>query len=158
MKKLLSILFLFALVTSAVVVPTVNAEAQSTMAQTDPAGAVSTVNTNADTSIHSIALAGQTFNYKYLTFTLAGTKTSGTVLGVAYLQGSNDNSRWFSVYASKDGKLADTTTIQGMTDTDNNLLWIVQGTKYRYYRVVVITQGTQVSSYVCRLLGRKQEN
>lgn len=158
MKKLLSIFLMVALIGSAVTLPTISVKAQVAMAQTDPAGATSTVNTNADTSDHSITLAGQTFNYKYLTFTLAGTKTSGTVLGVAMLQGSDDNSRWFSVYASKDGKLADTTTIQGMTDTDNNLLWIVQGTKFKYYRIRVITQGTQVSSYACKMLGRKVEN
>ncbi len=150
MKKFLSLILVIAIAFAS--------NAQITMTQTDPAGTAATVNTNADTSYHKVDLSGQTFNYKYLNFTLAGTKTSGTVLGTAALQGSNDNSRWFSVYASKDGKLADTTTIQGMTDTDNNLLWIVQGTKFRYYRLVVITQGTQVSSYVCRLLARKVEN
>ena len=150
MKKFLSIILVFTLAFAA--------NAQVTMTQTDPAGASASIHTNSDTSYHKVDLAGNTFNYKYLSVTLAGTKTSGTVLGVAYLQGSNDNSRWFSVYASKDGKLADTTTIQGIGDTDASLLWIAQGTKFRYYRVVVITQGTQVSSYVCRLLGRKQEN
>lgn len=151
MKKfLLSILVIITFATVA--------NSQVLMAQTDPAGSAATVNTNADTSYHTIDLPGQTFNYKYLTFVLKGTKTSGTVLGVANLYGSHDNSRWFPVYASKDGKLADTTTIQGIGDTDADLLWIVQGTKFRYYRVRVITQGTQVSSYICRLLGRKQEN
>lgn len=158
MKKFLYVIVAMLMVVGFTAIPTAKLKAQSTMTQTDPAGASSTVNTNADTSYHTVNLGGQTFNYKYLTIALAGTKTSGTVLGVAYLQGSHDNSRWFSVYASKDGKLADTTTIQGMTDTDNNLLWIVSGTKFRYYRVVVITVGTQVSSYTCRLLGRKVEN
>ncbi len=134
------------------------ANAQSIMTQTDPAGASASVNTNADTSYHKVDLAGQTFNYKYLSITVAGTKTSGTVLGIATLWGSNDNSRWFPVYASKDGKLADTTTAQGIGDVDADLLYVVTGTKFRYYRVRVITQGTQVSSYVCRLLGRKVEN
>jgi len=158
MKKLLSILFLVALVFSAVTLPTISTQAQVLLAQTDPAGSAATVNTNADTSYHTASLAGQTFNYKYLTFTSAGTKTSGTVLGIASLWGSNDNSRWFAVYASKDGKLADTTTAQGIGDADTDLLWVVQGTKFRYYRIRVITQGTQVSSYAVRMLGRKVEN
>jgi hypothetical protein len=158
MKKFFYLIAAMFMVVGFTAIPSAKLKAQSIMAQTDPAGAAATVNTNADTSYHAVDLAGQSFNYKYLTITLKGTKTSGTVLGTAALQGSNDNSRWFSVYASKDGKLADTTTIQGMTDTDNNLLWIVSGSKFRYYRVVVITQGTQVSSYVCRLLGRKVEN
>ena len=150
MKKLLSLLL--------VVTFAMAANSQVVMTQTDPAGASASVNTNADTSYHKVDLTGQTFNYKYITVALAGTKTSGTVLGIATLWGSHDNSRWFPVYASKDGKLADTTTAQGIGDVDADLLWVVSGTKFRYYRVRVITQGTQVSSYVCRLLGRKQEN
>lgn len=150
MKKLLSLILVVSFAFAV--------QAQSVMTQTDPAGAAATVNTNADTSYHTVSFAGQTFNYKYLTITVAGTKTSGTVLGVTNLYGSNDNSRWFPVYASKDGKLADTTTIQGIGDTDADILYVVTGTKFRYYRVRVITVGTQVSSYVCRVLGRKVEN
>jgi hypothetical protein len=135
-----------------------NACAQSTMAETDPAGATSTVNTNADTSYHTIQLAGQTFNYDVLTFILKGTKTSGTVLGHASLWGSNDNSRWFAVYGSKNLILADTTTAQAIGDESADLLWRVSKTNFRYYRIRVITYGTQVSSYDCTLLGRKVPN
>ena len=77
MKKFLSIILVFTLAFAA--------NAQVTMTQTDPAGASASVNTNADTSYHKVDLGGNTFNYKYLSVTLAGTKTSGTVLGVAYL-------------------------------------------------------------------------
>lgn len=150
MKKLLSLIL--------VIVFAMAANSQVVMTQTDPAGAAATVNTNGDTSYHKVDLAGQTFNYQYVTITVAGTKTSGTVAGTVTLWGSNDNSRWFAAYGSSTAALSDTVTTQNLTDADNNLQFLVTGTRYRYYRVRVITTGTQVSSYVCRLLGRKVPN
>lgn len=135
-----------------------DAKAQVLMAQTDPAGATSTVNTNADTSYHSITLSGQTFNYDKITITVAGTKTSGTVAGNVIIQGSNDNSRWFTLYGRTNALPLDTTYTQALTDADNNLVWHFSNTYWKYMRVRVITSGTQVSSYACRFLGRKVPN
>lgn len=133
-------------------------KAQSLMAQTDPAGSTATVNTNADTSYHTIDLAGQTNNFNYLSFFIKGTKTSGTVAGAVTLWGSADNVRWYAVYGASTAQFADTVTTKTLTDGDVDFQFLVNKTFYRYYRVRVITSGTQVSSYACRLLGRKVPN
>lgn len=158
MKKLFSIAILFTLTFGAVVFSTANVKAQTTLAQTDPAGASATVNTNADTSYHLIDMAGNNNNFKYLNFVIKGTKTSGTVAGAITLWGSIDNSRFFPVYAQTNASSVDTTTSIALTDASVDACFIVSGTKWRYYRVRVITTGTQVSSYVVKLLGRKVEN
>jgi len=132
--------------------------AQTTMTQTDPAGASATVNTNADTSYHLAQLAGQTNNFNELTFVLKGTKTSGTVGGTATLWGSNDNSRWFAVYGSTPAVPDTLITSVTLANSDNDGIIIVDKTRFRYYRWRVITTGTQVSSYVCTVLGRKVPN
>ena len=158
MKKFLSLILIAAFTFAS----TQKSMAQITLAQTDPAGATSTVNTNADTSYHTVSLAGQTFNYEIINFTLKGTKTSGTVAGAATLWGSNDNSNWFAVYAKTNASTADTTTSQTLTDGNNNFCWIISrgsvSTAWRYYRVRVITSGTQVSAYTVYMLGRKVPN
>lgn len=158
MKKLFSIILISCLTFGAVVVSAFKSDAQVTMAQTDPAGASATVNTNADTSYHTVDLAGQTNNYNTLSFFIKGTKTSGTVAGNVTLWGSADNSRWYAVYGASTAAFADTVTTKTLTDGDVDFQFLVNKTYYRYYRVRVITSGTQVSSYVCRLLGRKVPN
>lgn len=134
------------------------AQAQITLTEKDPAGATSTVNTNADTSYHSVDLGGQNNNFEYLTFSIKGTKTSGTVAGAITLWGSNDNSKWFAVYGASTSQMADTVTTQSLSDGDNDKIFIVNKTRFRYYRVRVITTGTQVSAYDCLMLGRKVPN
>lgn len=158
MKKLFSIILLATLTFGTIAFSSVKAKAQTTMAQTDPAGATSTVNTNADTSYHSITLTGNTNNFNELNFSIKGTKTSGTVAGAVTLWGSVDNSRWFAVYGASTAAMADTVTTQSLTDASVDLQFIVNKTRYAYYRVRVITSGTQVSSYACKLLGRKVPN
>lgn len=151
MKKLFSIILALSLFAF-------TADAQQTLTQTDPAGASASVNTNADTSYHTVDLAGQTRNYEWLNFVTKGTKTSGTVAGTVTLWGSMDNSRWIAVYGSSTTALSDTVTTQNLSDGDTNLSFFVRNTHFRYYRVRVITTGTQVSSYVTYLLGRKVPN
>lgn len=159
MKKLFSIILLIACTFAATIITSTKADAQITLAQTDPAGASATVNTNADTSYHLVDLAGQTNNYNELSFFIKGTKNSGTIsTSAATLWGSADNVRWYPVYGASTSAMADTVTTQSIADSDNNLLFIVNKTRYRYYRVRIITTGTQSSSYVCRLLGRKVPN
>lgn len=155
MKKIFSIAILFVLTTSALVLSSTKTSAQSLLPQTDPAGAVSTVNTNGDTSYHSVDLAGNTFNYNTMTFAIKGTKTSGTVAGACTLWGSMDNSRWYPVYGASTNALADTVTTKSLTDGDVDFAFYVRNVWFRYYRVRVITTGTQVSTYAVRLLGRK---
>jgi len=150
MKKLFSLILLVGLA--------FYAGAQQTLTQTDPAGASATVNTNADTSYHTVDLAGQTRNYEWLNFAVKGTKTSGTVAGTVTLWGSMDNSRWYAVYGSSTSALSDTVTTQNLSDASVDLGFFVRNTHFRYYRVRVITTGTQVSSYTCYLLGRKVPN
>lgn len=129
---------------------------QTTMTQTDPAGASATVNTNADTSYHALDLAGNINNFKHITIAVAGTKTSGTVAGTCVPYGSLDGSRWFALYGKTNALMgADTTSSQSLANSDNDITWHFDNTRWRYYRVRVITTGTQVSSYVVRLLGRK---
>lgn len=158
MKKLFAILVLATFTFAFTAAPSISLKAQTTMTQTDPSGAAATVNTNVDTSYHTVTLAGQTNNYQHLTFTIKGTKTSGTVGGAVTLWGSNDNSRWFAVYGASTAAKSDTVTTQSLSNGDNDLQFLVTGTDYVYYRVRVITSGTQVSSYVCKLLGRKVPN
>ncbi len=145
MKKFLSIILIAGLAFGF----SAEIKAQQVMTQTGTSGASKTTHTNADTSYHKLDLAGSVNNYHHITIAVAGTKTSGTVGGTALLQGSLDNSRWFTV--------TDTANVgsQSLTDGDNNLVWKLSGSAFRYYRVRIYTTGTQVSSYVCRLLGRK---
>lgn len=162
MKKLFAIFLMFCLTIAAVSIPCAKAKAQTVLAQTDPSGATSTTNTNADTSYHTIDMAGSNNNFSILNFVMKGTKTSGTVAGAATLWASMDNSRWFALYGRTSASTTDTTTSQALTDGDTNFFWILadagSATRWRYYRVRVITTGTQVSTYQVRLLGRKVAN
>lgn len=151
MKKLLFVAFLIGFCSFV-------SHSQVTMTQTDPAGASATVNTNADTSYHLVQLAGQTNNFNELTFTLKGTKTSGTVGGTATLWASNDNVRWYAVYGFTPAVPDTLITSITLANSDNDGIIIVDKTRFRYYRWRVITTGTQVSSYVGYVLGRKVPN
>lgn len=149
MKKLFSILLLIALTAFA-------GHSQQIMPQTDPAGATASVNTNADTSYHTIDLYGQANNFAIMQIVVAGTKTSGTVGGAVTLWGSVDNSRWFAIYAGTPAVPDTLITSVTLTDGDNNIAFQLTGPpRWRYIRTRVITSGTQVSSYVSRILGRK---
>lgn len=151
MKKLLSALVILFLATGV--------HAQTLMAETDPAGATSTVNTNGDTSYHTITLSGNINNYAILNFSIYGTKLTGTISGGAVtLWGSNDNSHWKAVYGASTAAMADTVTSQSLANSDTNFEFLVTNTWYKYYRVRVITTGTQTSSYDCYLTARKNPN
>lgn len=158
MKKLIPILLMAIFMLATIFFSATKAGAQTTLTQTSTAGVAKTTHTNADTSYHSIDLAGNTNNFNILTFTVKGTKTLGTVGGTVTLWGSNDNSRWFAVYGASTAAMSDTVTTQSLADSDNDKVFLVTGTRFRYYRVKVITSGTQVSTYVCKLLARKVAN
>jgi hypothetical protein len=149
MKKILVLASLLLLISAS--------HGQTTMTQTDPAGASASVNTNADTSYHTLDLAGNVYNYRHITIAVAGTKTSGTVAGACVPYGSLDGSRWFPLYGRTPALMgADTTSSQSLSNGDNDIAWHFDYSRWRYYRVRVITSGTQVSSYVVRLQGRKE--
>jgi environmental stress-induced protein Ves len=137
MKPFIALLLIFSLALFA----SPPAHSQSTMT------ASKNILTNADTSTHQLDLAGQINNFEVITVQVIGTKTSGTVAGTAVLTGSLDGTNYFAVGA-------DTLTLANVAT--NSKVWQVDKSRYRYYRVKVITSGTQVSSYVCKLFGRKQ--
>ena len=152
MKKFIAIFLMFSLTLAAVSI-----QAQTLVTQTSTAGASKTTHTDADTSYHTIDLAGSTNNFAILNFVLKGTKTSGTVGGSAILYASMDNSRWFHVTPDAG---SDTATL---ANGDNNFYWKFtgatgSGAHWRYYRLIVKTSGTQVSTYQVRMLGRKVAN
>jgi len=109
--------------------------------------ASSATNTNAVTTTHTITLAGETNNFECLTFELTGTKVSGTPAGTAVLYGSVTGTNYEAIGA-------DTLTIANQTT--NYYVWKLDKTRYKYYKVAVVTTGTQVSTWACYLLGRKQ--
>lgn len=140
----------FLIISAALMLATAPAvTAQSTMAQKSTAGVTKTTHTNADTSYHSIDLGGEATNYDLLTIQLTGTKTSGTVGGTAVPYGSLDNSRWFQLYDK------DSVSSKTLANSNNEFVWQFDKTRFRYYRMIVITTGTQVSAYTNYLLGRK---
>lgn len=133
---------------------------QLTMTQTDPAGATATVNTNDDTSYHTLDLAGDVYNYDIISIALRGVKNSGTISGGSCVPyGSMDGSNWFQLYGKTNSSMAvDTTSSRTLTDGSHDFVWHFDKTRWRYYRIRVITTGTQSSTYTCRLLGRKVAN
>lgn len=106
--------------------------------------------TNTDT-----AYMRASFNGVYnLQFRLTMTKISGTVGGAAILQGTNvanpSEGDWFTLTGSDNG--ASSSQYQGASATISNATasywWNVPKTQatYQYYRIRVITSGTQVSA------------
>lgn len=71
-------------------------------------------------------------------------KISGTVAGSAYVQGSLDNVNWFTV--------SDTLTLADATQVK---IWALGTAQHLYYRVRVVTSGTQRSLPSAIVLFRK---
>jgi len=137
MKKILSFCLILAI--GLFVAQTTNAQLTMT--------ASSNTNTNAVTQTHIATLGGEINNFDIMTIQVIGTKTSGTPAGTAVLYGSVDNSNYVAIGA-------DTLTIANQTT--NSHYWYLTKTPYKYYKVAVATTGTQVSTWVAYLLGRKQ--
>jgi hypothetical protein len=148
MKKILSILLAVLLISISF---TSNAQTTGTIYGTS--GSTRTgVHTNADTTYHQWTLSGNINNYDLLTIVLKGTKTSGTVGGTAVPFGSLDGSRWIQIYDK------DSTSSQSFSDGDNDKVWRFDKTRWTYYRIRVYSTGTEVATYSCLLLGRKNPN
>jgi hypothetical protein len=85
------------------------------------------------------------------TFDFTVTKISGTVAGTALLQGSLDNSTWFTIT----GNTTYCASCQGASATVTNTTgtkhyqWYVphSATNYPFYQVQVISSGTMTASY-----------
>lgn len=107
----------------------------------------SATNTNAVTQTHLATLGGEINNFDIMTLQVIGTKVSGTPAGTVVVYGSIDNSNYVAIGA-------DTLTIANQTT--NSHYWYFTKTLYKYYKVAVVTTGTQVSTWVAYLLGRKQ--
>ena len=103
-----------------------------------PMSASQTTLTNADTSYLTATPGGG----KFVSLQLNITKVSGTVAGSVLVQSSNDASSW---YTSTDTAHA---VIGAYTITDGNQskFWELGEQRSRYYRLRVITTGTQVST------------
>ncbi|MDP1763067.1 MAG: hypothetical protein Q8L07_04200 [Sediminibacterium sp.] len=78
-------------------------------------------------------------NGQYQTFSIQFVKdsVSGTVAGYALIQASIDNSHWKDV---------NTDTFTFTNTGSQNYLWDLTKNKYLYYRIKVVTTGTQVST------------
>jgi len=134
MKKLFALMILVAAMAFS------TATAQLTMT------ASSNTNTNAVTQTHIATLSGEVNNYDNITIQVIGTKTSGTPAGTAILYASIDGTNYTAIGS-------DTLTIANQTT--NSHFWTIDKTRYKYYKVAVATTGTQVSTWVAYLLGRK---
>lgn len=123
---------------------------QTTMVQTGTSGAAKTTHTDADTSYHKATLTGTLNNYDIITIQCIGTKTSGTVGGTCVPFGSLDGTNWFQIYDK------DSVSSQSLSNGNNALKWQFDKTRWQYYRIRIYTTGTQASSYICKLFGRKE--
>lgn len=130
----------------------INATAQTTMTQTGTSGASKTTHTNADTSFHLATLTGSINNFDVLNINLIGTKVSGTVGGTAVPFGSIDGTNWFQIYDK------DSVSSQSLANGNNLFQWHFDKTRWQYYRIRIYTTGTQVSTYACKIFGRKNPN
>lgn len=98
--------------------------------------------TNTDTTYLTATITG---SYD-LIFKTTVTKISGTVGGSMLLQGSVDNSIWFTLANSTSniasGQMSDTATVTNATASYH---WRLDNHKWQYYRVRYISSGTQTS-------------
>lgn len=141
MRKLLILLGLIAMSFSA------NAQVVAMKATT---GNTSDTVTNTGTEVLSTQVNG--YN-EVVTVQLTVTKISGTVAGTAILQGSLDGTTWTTLnHASTTGN--DTITLTNVTT--NSAIWVVEPSKYLYYRVSVTGSGTMVARISAKIMARKK--
>lgn len=147
MKKILFLIALFGFLGA------YEAQAQAFTQRMSVSAAEDTL-TNTDTAYLTTSVTG---SYD-LQFKLTVTKISGTVGGAVILQGSNDNSTWFSLNSGDNGaadtQYQDTATVTNGTASYWWNLPKVNAT-YQYYRLRHISSGTQVSAPVGTLYYRK---
>jgi hypothetical protein len=141
MKKLI---FLFALVAFAF---TANAQVVVMKATT---GNSSDTVTNTATETLSAQLNG---SFDVVTVQLTVTKISGTVGGTAILQASLDGTTWTTLNTAAIPQNNDTITLTNVTT--NSCFWVIEPSKYLYYRVSVTGTGTMAARVAAKLLSRK---
>ena len=141
MKKLI---FLFALVAFAF---TANAQVVVMKATT---GNSSDTVTNTATETLSAQLNG---SFDVVTVQLTVTKISGTVGGTAILQASLDGTTWTTLNTAAIPQNNDTITLTNVST--NSCFWVIEPSKYLYYRVSVTGTGTMAARVAAKLLSRK---
>jgi hypothetical protein len=109
--------------------------------------------------------------YLYFTAVSAGynihckavyTRISGTAGGTLLFQGSDDNSNWFTLANNLEGTVssqyADTATFSSLSSGTSTKDFFYAGTKaykYKYFRIRLITSGTQTGSFAGTTYYRK---
>ncbi len=134
MKKLLFVLLLFSISVASITPVASIAQVSLTVSHTPL--------TNGDTSYLTYRIPS---TYSSLAFSAVVTKTSGTVAGTAIPQASIDGVLYQDI--SKD-------TLTFSNKAINYKSWTFDKSYYLYYRVMVITTGSQVSVPTGKLLGR----
>ena len=124
-------LLAFVLLTSFVFTPPASAQIVKSQAVLDPTGAVNNVLTNADTATATFSVDNSVKSFRGFV-----TKTSGSIGGKLYFQGSYGDGYWDSL---------DSLTLTNVTTqykTFNPGVPLI----YASYRIQYITTGTQVST------------
>ncbi len=81
-----------------------------------------------------------------ISFTILGTKISGTATGSVALQGSIDGVQWGPVH---EGTILSSDTLQIANQTTNFYAWSIGSKRFRYYRLcVIIPSSTQSTSWL----------
>lgn len=100
--------------------------------------------TNADTVNLIQQIRGE---WASVAFQVVVSKASGTVAGTARFQGSIDGTNYVDI---------NTDTLALSDQATNTKIWVDTGANYLYYRVNVITSGTQSSAASGSVFRRKQ--
>lgn len=80
-----------------------------------------------------------------VSFTIVGTKISGTPAGSIALQGSIDGVQWGPVH---EGTILSSDTLQVANQTTNSYAWSIGSKRFRYYRLcIIIPSSTQSTSW-----------
>ena len=150
MKKIITLL-------SLIVLTTIIAQAQSfkpltlTAQKADLTACTKDTTVNTDTSY---LVTGLITSYSDLEFNIVNTKLTGTSGGTIIVQGSPDNSNWYTMVNDKTQSLInDTTTVSNTT----RFQFVVKTHPYQYYRIRYISSGTQ-TSVMTGLVYIKQHN
>lgn len=132
-------LLAFLLLTSLVFTPPASAQIVKSQSVVDPTGTVNSVLTNADTAFATFSVDGSVKSFRGFV-----TKTSGTVAGKLYFQGSYGDSYWDNLDSLT------LTNVATQYKTFNPGVPLI----YASYRIQYITTGTSVSTVSAYYLRR----
>lgn len=119
---------------------------QEVLAQTKLTPVTDTL-TNADTTYLSLSkISGY---YNSVAIQVNASKISGTVGGSAVVQGSVDGTNYIDLPTA----VADS---MSLTNGSSSHIWAIESPPYPYYRVKIITSGTQKSAFQGYWLGKRE--